>query len=90
MSFFAHIGGLTPGDDSAPLLDVGKKPYRDLILRNEVTLFDFRCYVFARRAALLGRLGRVAQVMRETPGFLAGVGRMLSEGEVSTEWLPAG
>ncbi|KAL1838812.1 hypothetical protein VTJ49DRAFT_2205 [Mycothermus thermophilus] len=34
-----------------------KKPYRDLILANNVSLFDFRCYIFARQIALLLRLG---------------------------------
>jgi hypothetical protein len=34
-----------------------KKPYRDMILANNVSVFDFRCYVFARQIALLLRLG---------------------------------
>ncbi|KAL2268238.1 hypothetical protein VTJ83DRAFT_3084 [Remersonia thermophila] len=34
-----------------------RKPYRDLILANNVSLFDFRCYIFARQIALLLRLG---------------------------------
>ncbi|KAF2995460.1 hypothetical protein E8E14_001190 [Neopestalotiopsis sp. 37M] len=36
-----------------------KKPYRDLILENKVSVFDFRCYIFARQIALLQRLGNV-------------------------------
>lgn len=83
LAFFSATGGRTSGDDSALLLDTRKKPYHDLIMRNEITLFDFRCYVFARRAALLGKLGRVAQVMHETPRFLDSVGKMLREGDVS-------
>jgi hypothetical protein len=35
-----------------------KKPYRELILSNEISVFDFRCYLFARQATLLLRLGR--------------------------------
>lgn len=34
-----------------------KKPYRDLILENKVSIFDFRCYIFARQISLLLRLG---------------------------------
>ncbi|CEH18942.1 Putative transmembrane protein [Ceraceosorus bombacis] len=79
---FRSMGAITSGDDSAPLLDTRKKPYYDLIRRSEISLFDFRCYIFARRAALLGKLGRVAQVMHETPGFVENVGRMLSAGEL--------
>ncbi|KYK56092.1 hypothetical protein DCS_08058 [Drechmeria coniospora] len=33
------------------------KPYRDLILANKVSAFDFRCYLFARQVSLLLRLG---------------------------------
>ena len=32
-----------------------KKPYRDMILANNVSIFDFRCYIFARQMALLLR-----------------------------------
>lgn len=41
--------------DSIPISSV-KKPYRDLILANNVSVFDFRCYVFSRQIALLLRL----------------------------------
>ncbi|RKL49606.1 hypothetical protein BFJ72_g1065 [Fusarium proliferatum] len=34
-----------------------KKAYRDKILANDVSVFDFRCYIFARQMALLLRLG---------------------------------
>ncbi|KAJ9478612.1 ER to Golgi transport-related protein [Pseudozyma hubeiensis] len=74
---FAPIGGDDENDDSLPLLDVNKKPYAELIRRREISLFDFRCYLFARKAALLGKMGRVAAVMREAPLFISAVGRML-------------
>lgn len=34
-----------------------KKAYRDMILANKVSVFDFRCYIFARQVSLLLRLG---------------------------------
>lgn len=34
-----------------------KKAYRDMILANNVSVFDFRCYIFGRQIALLLRLG---------------------------------
>jgi hypothetical protein len=34
-----------------------KKNYRDLILSNNISIFDFRCYVFSRQMSLLLRLG---------------------------------
>ena len=37
------------------IFDVNKKSYRDLILSNNISAFDFRAYVFARQVALLLR-----------------------------------
>lgn len=42
-----------------------KKPYRDLILENKVSVFDFRCYIFARQIALLLRLGNAWSTREE-------------------------
>ncbi|KAJ9133253.1 Trafficking protein particle complex subunit 10 [Pleurostoma richardsiae] len=42
--------------DDIPI-SASRKPYRDLILANNVSVFDFRCYIFARQIALLLRLG---------------------------------
>lgn len=74
---FARVGGDDTKDDSLPLLDVSKKLYAELIRRREISLFDFRCYLFARKSALLGKMGRVAAVMREAPVVISAVGRML-------------
>lgn len=85
---FAPVGGDDEGDDSLPLLDVGKKPYADLIRRKEISLFDFWCYLFARKSALLGKMGRVAAVMREAPLFISAVGRMLKRNKrLSSQWI---
>ncbi|SPO44554.1 related to TRS130 - subunit of the TRAPP complex of the cis-Golgi [Moesziomyces antarcticus] len=85
---FAPVGGDDVNDDSLPLLDVHKKPYAQLIRRNDISLFDFRCYLFARKSALLGKMGRVAAVMREAPLFIAAVGRMLRRNpRLGSEWI---
>ena len=34
-----------------------KKRYRELILSNNISIFDFRCYLFARQLSLLLRMG---------------------------------
>jgi hypothetical protein len=44
-----------------------KKAYRELILSNEISIFDFRCYLFARQAALLLRLGRRNGLQQSPP-----------------------
>ena len=55
----------TPNDqfDDIPITAT-KKAYRDLILANNVSIFDFRCYIFSRQITLLLRLAN-AQSSRE-------------------------
>lgn len=42
-----------------------KKPYREMILANKVSVFDFRCYIFSRQIALLLRLGNASSTREE-------------------------
>jgi hypothetical protein len=42
-----------------------KKAYRDMILANKVSVFDFRCYIFSRQVALLLRLGNAISSKEE-------------------------
>ena len=42
------------------LLDTDRKPYRELILGNNISPFEFQCYVFARQVSLLLRLARAS------------------------------
>ncbi|KAK6842979.1 hypothetical protein PG987_003839 [Apiospora arundinis] len=55
------------GDDTFDEIPINasKKPYRDLILENNVSVFDFRCYIFARQIALLLRLGNAWSTREE-------------------------
>lgn len=47
-------------DLGACILNTDRKPFRDLILANKISSFDFQSYVFARQVSLLLRLGDVA------------------------------
>ncbi|PNY23292.1 Trafficking protein particle complex subunit 10 [Tolypocladium capitatum] len=42
-----------------------KKAYRDMILANKVSVFDFRCYIFARQISLLLRSGNALSTREE-------------------------
>lgn len=42
-----------------------KKVYRELILANNVSVFDFRCYIFSRQVSLLLRLGNAWSTREE-------------------------
>ncbi|KAL8841792.1 MAG: hypothetical protein Q9170_000825 [Blastenia crenularia] len=58
------------------ILDTGRKPFRELILANEISLFDFRCYLFAREITLLLRLACSSETRSSSNGALAVDDRM--------------
>lgn len=62
----SHTEGAQPQDpyDDIPISST-KKPYRDLIVANNVSVFDFRCYIFARQISLLLRLGNAWSTREE-------------------------
>lgn len=43
-------------DPGALILDTARKPFRDLILANKISFFDFQCYIFARKVSISLRL----------------------------------
>ncbi len=83
LSWFGTL--ITPGpkDDSSPLLSISKKPYRDLILANTISVFDFRTYLLTRQCELLAQYGRLPEVCRRVGAFLGAFGRRLREMEVN-------
>ncbi|KAG8722315.1 hypothetical protein FRC08_004153 [Ceratobasidium sp. 394] len=83
LSWFGKLGGTTPGDDAAPLLSVTKKPYRDLIMSNAISVFDFRCYLLARQCLLLAKMGAIPDVASKAARFISSFARTLRENENS-------
>ncbi|KAJ1302850.1 hypothetical protein OPQ81_003152 [Rhizoctonia solani] len=83
LSWFGKLGGTAPGDDAAPLLSVTKKPYRDLIMSNNISVFDFRCYLVARQCLLLAKMGAIADVANKAAAFISTFSRTLRENENS-------
>ncbi|KAF7304837.1 hypothetical protein MKEN_01197800 [Mycena kentingensis (nom. inval.)] len=81
LSWFGTLITPTPNDDSTPLLSISKKPYRDLILANTISVFDFRIYLLARQCEILASMGRLNEVGRKAAAFLGAFGRRLSEVE---------
>ncbi|KAG8842313.1 hypothetical protein FRB96_005595 [Tulasnella sp. 330] len=81
LSWFGHLGGTAPNDDSAPLLSITKKPYRDMMLSNTITIFDFRSYLMARQCSLLARLGKIANAASKAARFVTTFARTLRENE---------
>ncbi|BEI79882.1 hypothetical protein CcaverHIS002_0104110 [Cutaneotrichosporon cavernicola] len=79
LSWFGALGGTGPRDDSLPILDTSAKPYRDMLIQSNITVFDFRIYVFARQCQLLGKIGRITEIAKRGQWFVASLARKLRE-----------
>ncbi|TFK86916.1 hypothetical protein K466DRAFT_586827 [Polyporus arcularius HHB13444] len=79
LSWFGALITPMATDDSAPLLSVTKKPYRDLILANTISVFDFRVYLLARQCILLSKIGDMEELCRKASSFLSTFARTLRE-----------
>lgn len=54
------------------VLDINRKPFRELILANNISKYDFQCYLFAKEVSLLLRLANVTSFGRhDDEGFSA-------------------
>ncbi|KAI9571283.1 hypothetical protein HD554DRAFT_2169127 [Boletus coccyginus] len=83
MSWFGSLIHPVPDDDSVPLLSTSKKPYRDLILANTISVFDLRVYLLSRQSALLSKLCQPSEICWRAFTFLSTFGRRLREVEPS-------
>lgn len=81
-SWFGVLFTPVPGDDSAPLLSISKKAYRDLIMANTISVFDLRIYILARQCELLAKNGCLADVPKKVATFLGSFSKRLLELEV--------
>lgn len=84
MSWFGSLIHPVPNDDSMPLLSTSKKPYRDLILANTISVFDLRVYLLSRQSALLSKLHQLSEICWKSFTFLSTFGRYLRGIEVGS------
>jgi trafficking protein particle complex subunit 10 len=82
MSWFGTFISPGPKDDSAPLLSQTKKPYRDLILANTISVFDLRIYLLSRQCQLLVHMENLPILCRKVSNFLGSFGLKLREVQV--------
>ncbi|TGO27890.1 hypothetical protein BPAE_0035g00330 [Botrytis paeoniae] len=79
-------------EDEIPI-DASRKRYRELILANDVSIFDFRCYLFARQLTLLLRLANawftqeelLAKLKEQRESSLLGVAARLPASQPSDD-----
>lgn len=74
---------MEPMDDSLDILLLTKKPYRQLIITNAVSMFDFRIYLFARQIQLLLESNQPVEALKRSKFFISSLSRTLSEYEIS-------
>lgn len=82
LSWFGTLINPAKGDDSSPLLATSKKAYRELIIANTISVFDFRIYLLSRQCELLAQRGRITEISNRAQAFLVGFGRRLRDVEV--------
>ena len=88
VSWFGSLITPEANDDSLPLLSVTKKPYRDLILANTISIFDFRIYLLARQCNLMGKMGKIAEAGQKIIMFLYSFSRKLRDEVCSVSRSP--
>ncbi|KAI7848995.1 trafficking protein particle complex subunit 10 [Circinella umbellata] len=71
LAWFGHFGATDAGDDCGNILDFKRKDYRDLINKNIISVFDFRCYLFARQTRMLLKLQRIIEVCKRGQLFIS-------------------
>lgn len=81
--WFPAFGGCDPQDDSADILNIKKKAYRELIVQNNITIFDFRVYLFARQCHLLFRTHQPVAICQRAFQFITAFGQNLLDYQVS-------
>lgn len=87
LAWFGHFGGDDTGDDSGNILDFKRKDYRDLINKNVISVFDFRCYLFARQSRMLIKLQRVVEACSRAQLFISSFIPSIRENKVRPLFL---
>ncbi|KAJ1654573.1 hypothetical protein IWQ61_005523 [Dispira simplex] len=91
LTWFTSFGGTTVGDDNTSLLDFTKKEYRERIVQNHITVFDFRMYLFGRQCQLLIQLHQIREFLERCRKFVPSFKHAIEEFEkgLSTVFLTA-
>jgi hypothetical protein len=84
LPWFSRIGGNTEGDDTLSILSSQVKPYRNLIMQNDISVFDFRTYLFSRQASLVCGLGRIVDLAKRARTFIYNMTKLLRAHSVSS------
>jgi hypothetical protein len=93
LPWFKSFGGTDPGDDSADILNISRKEYRENIAKSTISIFDFRVYLNARQCLLMLRQKKPVDVLIKSKNFITTFSRSLKAQETSlipnfrTSWM---
>ncbi|KAJ2711869.1 hypothetical protein H4R19_003042, partial [Coemansia spiralis] len=79
LSWFSKFGGGEPGDDFTDLLDRTRKPYRQQMVENAISMFDFRIYLFGRQCQLLIDMSRYDELVERAQRFISTFAQSMRE-----------
>ncbi|KAJ2609258.1 hypothetical protein H4S08_004127 [Coemansia sp. RSA 1365] len=79
LSWFSTFGGNEAGDDFTDLLDLTKKPYRQRMVENSITMFDFRIYLFGQQSQLLIDMGKYEEFVERAQRFVTTFAKHMRE-----------
>jgi trafficking protein particle complex subunit 10 len=81
-TWFKKFGGDKVQDGSKDVLDFAQKSYRELIVQNDITIFDFRLYLFSRQCQLLIISSLPNEMLRRAKFFILAFYSTLKEYKV--------
>ncbi|KAI8893289.1 hypothetical protein BC833DRAFT_625023 [Globomyces pollinis-pini] len=77
--WFKKFGGTEIGDDHLDVFTINQKRFKELIIQNSITIFDFRMYLFARQTTILNLLSHPIEICHRTKVFVASFSKTLQE-----------
>ncbi|KAJ3273827.1 Kinesin-like protein kif3b [Terramyces sp. JEL0728] len=77
--WFKKFGGSETGDENPEFFNLKKKKYRDMIIQNSISIFDFRMYMFSCQIVLLNKSQLPIEIVQRTKQFTASFSKALRE-----------
>jgi hypothetical protein len=77
--WFKKFGGNEKGDDNPDVFNMTAKNYRDMIIQNSISIFDFRMYLFSRQIAILDIQKLPVDICQRAKIFISSFSRTLHE-----------
>lgn len=77
LEIFQGHGGFNTQDLTTSIFDVARKPYRELIMENKISTFDFRIYLFSRQADIMVHNRQFADLFSRGLRFVSSISQAL-------------